>query len=135
MHQALAVPRTVPAAVLTLVASAWLLAVLAAAGGAAAPLHHHALIEGGPPLWMAIALFLGAWLVMVAAMMLPASLPSILALAGLPASESRPVKTLAAFLVGYMVLWSGFGLVAFLGDVALHRVVDATPWLADRGRG
>ena len=25
-----------------------------------------------------------------------------------------------------------FGLVAFLGDVGLHRVVDATPWLAAR---
>jgi len=44
----------------------------------------------------------------------------------------RPARTIASFLAGYAVVWGGFGLLAFLGDVALHHVVDATPWLAAR---
>jgi predicted metal-binding membrane protein len=124
------VANSVRVAVMTIVASAWVIAILAAARGAAATLHHHALIEGGPPFWIGIPLFLGAWLVMVAAMMLPASLPAIYESACRPASALRPMRTLASFLVGYAVIWGGFGLLAFLGDVVLHHVVDATPWLA-----
>lgn len=30
------------------------------------------------------------------------------------------------------LIWAAFGLLAFLGDVGLHRLVDATPWLAAR---
>ena len=37
-----------------------------------------------------------------------------------------------AFLAGFFVVWSGFGLAAFLGDAVLHAIVDATPWLAAR---
>jgi predicted metal-binding membrane protein len=124
------VANNVRVAFVTIVASAWAIAILSALGGAAAALHHHALIEGGPPFWIAIPLFLGAWLVMVAAMMLPGSLPAIDELACQPASTLRPVRTLAAFLVAYGVIWSGFGLLAYLGDVALHHLADATPWLA-----
>ena len=38
----------------------------------------------------------------------------------------------AAFLGAFALVWTAFGLVAFLGDVVLHHVVDATPWLAER---
>jgi predicted metal-binding membrane protein len=133
MHRVhLPVANRVRGAVLVIVALAWVVAVMAAAGGAASALHHHALIEGGSPLWIAIPLFSAAWLVMVAAMMLPASLPAIQAMAGLPANNLRPVSALGSFLVGYAVVWSAFGFLAFLGDVVLHHVVDATPWLAAR---
>jgi predicted metal-binding membrane protein len=133
MHQVhLPFANRVQVAVLVIVASAWVVAVIAAAGGGAGALHHHALIEGGSPLWIAIPLFLAAWLVMVAAMMLPASLPAIQVMAGLPANNMRPVRALGSCLVGYAVVWSAFGFLAFLGDVVLHHVVDATPWLAAR---
>lgn len=39
---------------------------------------------------------------------------------------------MAWFLGGCGLVWSGFGAVAFLGDVLVHRTVDATPWLAER---
>ncbi|HLO35724.1 MAG TPA: hypothetical protein VK194_06570, partial [Candidatus Deferrimicrobium sp.] len=64
-------------AVPALVAAAWATLLVADATGAAAALHHHALIEGAQPLWIAVPLFLAGWVVMVAAMMLPASLPAI----------------------------------------------------------
>lgn len=107
--------------------------VLAAqATGTAAVLHHHALIEGGPPLWVAIPLFLVAWLVMVVAMMLPASLPTIRDVEAAMGMLARQRRALAAFLGAFAVTWTVFGLLAFLGDFVLHHVVDTTPWLAAR---
>ena len=59
--------------VLALVGAAWVTLLTLDLTGIAGVLHHHALIEGGPPIWLAIALFLVAWQVMVVAMMVPAS--------------------------------------------------------------
>jgi predicted metal-binding membrane protein len=113
------------------IAAALLLAVGAQLTGQAALLHHHTLIEGGTPLWIALALFLLGWQVMIAAMMLPASLPSIAAFSA-AAHRARRRHALAEFLSAYALAWSIFGLLAFMGDDILHHIVDATPWLADR---
>lgn len=114
------------------IGGAWLLAVVAQATGNAALLHHHALIEGGPPLWIATPIFLLAWQVMIAAMMLPASVPAIRVFNLGTVVASRPRRDLAAFLGSFAVVWTIFGLLAFMGDVVLHHIVDATPWLAAR---
>jgi len=100
---------------------AWLAVLAADATGAGALLHHHSLIEGGPPLPIAVMLFSGGWLVMVAAMMLPASLPAF--------DVFRPG---AQFLGAYVGIWLSVGLACFIGDFVLHRIVDATPWLFER---
>lgn len=114
------------------IAGAWLIAVVAQSTGNAALLHHHALVEGSAPLWVAVPLFLVTWQVMIAAMMLPASLPSIGVFNAGVALLARPRRALAAFLGSYALIWTAFGLLAFLGDVVLHHLVDATPWLAAR---
>jgi predicted metal-binding membrane protein len=120
---------TVVAAV---IGGAWLIALLAQLIGNVGALHHHALIEGGPPLWVALPLFLVAWQVMIAAMMLPASLPALRVFARSSARLGRPVLAVAAFLAAYAAIWTVFGFAAFLGDVALHGLVHATPWLDAR---
>lgn len=112
------------------IGGAWLIAVMAQATGDAHLLHHHTLIQGGPPLWIATPVFLVAWQVMIAAMMLPASLPAIREFGLGAAVAARPNRSLAAFLASYALVWTTFGLLAFMGDVVLHHVVDATPWLA-----
>jgi predicted metal-binding membrane protein len=119
--------NTVPA----LIAAAWVSLLVAQATGAAAALHHHELIEDGPPLAVAIPLFLGGWLVMVAAMMLPASLPTMRDIEATSRHRSRPVLVEVRFLAGFGLVWAVFGLAAFLGDIAVHRLVDATPWIAE----
>ncbi|HEX2755689.1 MAG TPA: DUF2182 domain-containing protein [Candidatus Limnocylindrales bacterium] len=81
---------------------------------------------------MAISLFLGGWLVMVAAMMLPASLPTIRQIEGVAAAFTRPRRVPASFLVAFAAVWALFGLAAFLGDMVVHHVVDTTPWLGER---
>jgi predicted metal-binding membrane protein len=35
-----------------------------------------------------------------------------------------------ALIAGYAMVWTGFGVLAFVGDVGLHKLVHAWPWLA-----
>lgn len=123
-------------AVALLIAFAWLVAVLLQVTGHAAALHHHALIEGAadgeaPPLWLGIPAFLAAWQVMIAAMMLPASLRAVRVTTSSRLIR-RPAAALVGFLAAYALIWTAFGLAAFIGDIGLHHLVDATPWLAAR---
>jgi predicted metal-binding membrane protein len=120
------VPWPVPVAI----GVAWLLAVVAQLTGTAGALHHDALIEGGPPLWAALLLFLAAWQAMVAAMMLPSTLPLIRMFEAVSGRQARPWRARGAFLGGYAAVWTAFGWCAFLGDDVIHQTVDASPWLA-----
>src|SRR3954468_5262396 len=52
--------------------------------------------------------FLGIWLTMTAAMMLPSSAPMVLAYA----RSSRRPRT-ASFVGGYLVAWTAYGLAAY----------------------
>jgi predicted metal-binding membrane protein len=132
LRPAALLPAALPPAVSLAIAGAWLVAIVAQATGWAALLHHHSLIEGGAPLWLAVVLFVPGWLVMIAAMMLPASRSTIGVVTGGLTRRRRPSIAMAAFLGAFLLAWMGFGLVAFGGDVALHHAVDATPWLAAR---
>jgi predicted metal-binding membrane protein len=123
-------PAGVPAPVLAAVAVAWAAAVAAEASGIAGSLHHDSLLEGGPAFGPALLLFLVAWQVMVAAMMLPSSLPLVRMYAAASAGVPDRTRALAAFLGAYALVWSLFGLVAFGGDALLHAGVAASPWLA-----
>lgn len=67
--------------------------------------------------------YLGVWLTMTAAMMLPSAAPAALRLA----RGSRGVPTLL-FVTGYLAVWTAFGLAAY----GLFRLVTSfdTAWLA-----
>jgi predicted metal-binding membrane protein len=112
------------------VAIAWTLAVVAQAAGAAAFLHHDALIEGSLPLPVALVLFVGAWQAMIVAMMLPSSLPLMRLFAAVAAHRPRPRRLRFSFFTGYALVWTAFGVGAFLFDVGVHATVDSWPWLS-----
>ncbi len=106
--------------------------IAAEASGSAASFHHDALLEGSVAPWLGAALFLVAWQVMVAAMMLPSSLPLIVLFEQATQHTYGPRRVLAALLGGYALAWGAFGAAAFAGDAALHAGVDAWPWLSER---
>jgi predicted metal-binding membrane protein len=122
----------VPAFLPWAIAGAWLLTILAWTEGWSSVLGHDHLIEHGPGLWPALAMFLGGWQVMVAAMMLPSSLAAFRWFDGLTAGQRNRRALGAGFLTGYVAVWTGFGALAFLGDIGFHRFVDRWQWLAGR---
>jgi predicted metal-binding membrane protein len=113
------------------IAVAWVLAMVAQWTGAAARAHHGALSENAP-LWAALLLFLIAWQVMLAAMMLPSSLPLMRMFEAASRNQPRTTTVRVAFLAGYAAVWTLFGAVAFVADVALYRTINANDWLAAR---
>jgi predicted metal-binding membrane protein len=119
-------------AVLAAIVGAWGLAAVASVTGAGGSLDHGSLIEGTVGFWAALAGFLVAWQVMIAAMMLPSSLPLVGLFLRAASSQPAPTRAKAAFLAGYAAVWSAFGTVAFAGDVAVHRLVEQSPWLERR---
>jgi predicted metal-binding membrane protein len=119
------VPWPIPAAI----GISWLLAVVAQATGEGRLLSHDALVHSGLPIGAALGIHLVAWQAMVAAMMLPTALPMIKLFANVSVNQERPRAAMGVFIGSYGLVWTVFGAVAFLGDVWLHRFVDATPWL------
>jgi predicted metal-binding membrane protein len=73
--------------------------------------------------WLAFLLFLIAWQVMIAAMMLPSSLPLLRLFRRASAGSAAPGRALVAFLGGYALIWTSFGAIAFAGDALLHRLI------------
>jgi predicted metal-binding membrane protein len=119
----------VPAPILAAVVAAWGAALAAEASGVAGLSHHDNLLEGGPGFGPALLLFLLSWQVMVAAMMLPSSLPLVRMFAAASSGVPDRGRVLAAFVGAYALVWAVFGLLAFLGDAGLHAAVASSPWL------
>jgi predicted metal-binding membrane protein len=115
---------------LAVILGAWALCVWAEWRGVSASFHHHALYESGRPFWSSALLMLGAWQVMTAAMMLPSSLGFIRMYSAAAKNAPEFPATLTLFLAAYFAVWSAFALLAFTGDLQVHRAVDAWPWLA-----
>jgi predicted metal-binding membrane protein len=74
-----------------------------------------------------------AWLLMIAAMMLPTTLPLLGIFSRMTASRPDAGALLARVVLGYAVAWLGFGLLAHGLDSALHLAAAKADWLVARG--
>jgi predicted metal-binding membrane protein len=124
-------PWAVPAAI----ALAWAAALAVHATGLHHQLHpahaEHAGHAGhtghalaGPAL---IGLYLGAWVVMVAAMMLPSAVPMLRVFHAAALGQPRPGRVLGAFILGYLAIWTAFGALALVLDEAVHALTAPAP--------
>ncbi len=121
---------SLPRPILVGIAAAWVAAIAALLAGAAALVHHDALLSGGgPPVAITVITSLLAWQVMIAAMMLPSSLPLVRLYARASERAPRRGRSMTAFIGGYAIVWSAFGLAAFGADAGVHAAVSASPWL------
>jgi predicted metal-binding membrane protein len=90
-------------------------------------LHH----EGGAgPLPLEAVLFASGWVLMIIAMMLPSSVPLVMTFGLLVRRRRRPGALVGLLLAGYLAVWAGFGIAAWLMDRGIHAAVDTLPWLA-----
>jgi len=68
--------------------------------------------------------YLGIWVTMMAAMMLPSATPMVLLFSKLAEGKGRPAGLpTALFVTGYLIAWTAYGLVAF-GLFGLVRGLD-----------
>jgi predicted metal-binding membrane protein len=76
------------------------------------------------PPWTAsyAALILIMWVVMMAAMMLPAATPTILLVDSLARRQAKGSQATVLFAVGYLVVWGGFSVLATALQWGLVRV-------------
>ena len=79
------------------------------------------------------ALHVAAWLLMIAAMMLPTTLPLLEAFRRLTAARGDRNALLARVLLGYVAVWILFGVAVHLLDAGVHAVVARNPALTFHG--
>jgi predicted metal-binding membrane protein len=109
----------------------WAIALLAAWTHQSYLINHDYLIQqSGLPWIAALIFFLICWQVMIAAMMLPSSLPLISRFTSAIRPRQRLHASLLAFLAGYALIWTAFAAGAFLGDTGIHLLVKQWSWLA-----
>ncbi len=86
----------------------------------------------GLTMGMGATLFLALWVVMMAAMMVPSALPVILAVArGKPdtGSERSAFVPTWVFISAYLLIWTLFGGLAYLGALAASELSQQIPWI------
>jgi predicted metal-binding membrane protein len=74
-------------------------------------------------------LYVGGWVLMSAAMMLPTALPLLAIFGRLTQRRGDRAALMTLVIVGYLLVWAGFGVAAHGLDALLHGLVLATPWL------
>ncbi len=82
---------------------------------------------------MPLALYVGGWLLMTTAMMLPTTLPLLDRFDRLLRGRSDRRSLLAMVIGGYLIVWLGFGAVAHLADAELHQAAERSTWLLLNG--
>jgi predicted metal-binding membrane protein len=97
-------------------------------------LHHGADGSVGLPGPGRLAAYAAIWVVMVGAMMLPTTVPMARLVASVTARVADTGAVLTTLYASYLVVWSGFGAAALVGDVGVQAAADRWAWLgAHRG--
>jgi predicted metal-binding membrane protein len=82
----------------------------------------------------ALGIFVAAWVLMLAAMMLPTTAPLVALFARVVAERLDRRRLTATVLAGYTSVWVVAGLVAYAGDEVLHAADERWGVVGDRGR-
>lgn len=80
-----------------------------------------------------VLLYMGGWVLMLAAMMLPTTLPLLEIYRRLTRRRADRAFLLSLVIAGYLGAWTLFGAAAHGLDWALHEVVKGNGWLTFNG--
>jgi predicted metal-binding membrane protein len=80
-----------------------------------------------------LLLYLGGWLLMTAAMMLPTIAPLLNRFDRVVSGRGDRNRLMALVIGGYLVVWTGFGVAAHLFDMALERAARHSEWMLLNG--
>ena len=107
----------------SLVFLAWLALVMWGASPFAEYLSHEPIGKSGL-VASYVLVFLVGWVLMIVVMMLPSSLPLIDLFLRMIARRKDHIKLVSLLILGYLSMWTVFGLLAYIGDSVVHRVVE-----------
>ena len=77
--------------------------------------------------------YASGWVLMIAAMMLPTTLPVLRIFRRLVVRRPQAAALYALVIGGYLCAWMGFGLAAHLLDSTLHAAARETGWFTTHG--
>jgi predicted metal-binding membrane protein len=100
--------------------------------GAGSPVAVCRVLPGGEML-VPLVLYVGGWLLMTAAMMLPTTLPLLHRFARVVSERRDRSRLIALVMGGYLLVWTGFGVSAHLLDMALQRAARQSDWMILNG--
>lgn len=83
--------------------------------------------------WVPALLYAAAWALMIAAMMLPTTLPLLTIFRRIVAGRRGAGALVSLVIAGYFIAWLAFGLAAHVLDAMLHAAAEDTPWLVANG--
>jgi predicted metal-binding membrane protein len=124
------------ALLLVITAAAWAGVIVQATAMSAGDMDAAAMAEGMPPPSLAPAgpvAFVGAWVVMMAAMMLPSAAPMILlygTVARNQAARGRRFVPTWIFALGYLLVWAAFGVLVYLASRLVALALTTSMLLA-----
>jgi predicted metal-binding membrane protein len=78
-------------------------------------------------------LYVGGWLLMLIAMMLPTALPMFEVYRHATVGRADQTRLLTAVIVGYLTAWCVFGSLAHGLDFILHKLGQSSDWLIFNG--
>jgi predicted metal-binding membrane protein len=79
------------------------------------------------------AAYAGGWVLMLAAMMLPTTLPVLAVLERMTMRRADRRRLMALAVAGYLAAWGGFGVAAHLADLGLLAAVRQSAWATFNG--
>lgn len=120
------------ATVLALAALAWMLLLAWDLSPYGRFLDHDALADSGLGAGAVTALFVGGWVLMLAAMMFPTTYTLIETFTPVARRRGPARRLIGSLLGGYVAAWTVVGLAAFGADVGIHAAVEASDWLHER---
>src|SRR5437763_1771518 len=78
--------------------------------------HYYLLEESHLPILIALAVFLACWQVMTVGIMLPSSMPILYIVVHASRRQKYTRRIQVAFMAGYALVWTLFGVAAFRGE-------------------
>jgi predicted metal-binding membrane protein len=134
LRSRLVVPRLDAILIWGAITGAWIITVLlVGSGNGSYIVDHDAVLENRQLGWaLTLLLFVGAWQLMTAAMMLPSSMPMMAVFLRVSRRHARPLRSFGAFMFGYFAIWTGFAVAALAGDAGVHWLEDRSALLAER---
>lgn len=88
----------------------------------------------GLTMGLSAALFIALWVVMMIAMMFPSAAPMILTFATVSArkrQEHHPFVPTWVFVSAYLLIWAGFGVLAYLLALEAGRLAEGSMWVME----